>query len=98
MSKIFVPHEYQIPMMDQMRYNERTGIWAPVGGGKTVCTETVLDQLDLVEDIYPVLVLATFVVFGLLKLMPGDIAAAMPEATPIQAPSTVGTIDSASSQ
>ena len=59
MSKIFVPHEYQIPMMDQMRYNERTGIWAPVGGGKTVCTETVLDQLDLVEDIYPVLVLAT---------------------------------------
>lgn len=59
MSKIFVPHEYQIPMMDQMRYNERTGIWAPMGGGKTVCTETVLDQLDLVEDIYPVLVLAT---------------------------------------
>jgi SNF2 family DNA or RNA helicase len=59
MSRIFSPHEYQLPMMDQMRYNARTGIWAPMGGGKTVCTETVLDQLDLVEDIYPVLVLAT---------------------------------------
>lgn len=59
MSKIFTPHEYQIPMMDQMRYNQRTGIWAPMGGGKTVCTETVLDQLDLVEAVYPVLVLAT---------------------------------------
>jgi len=59
MSKVFKPHEYQIPMMDQMRYNARTGIWAPMGGGKTVCTETVLDQLDLVEDVYPVLVLAT---------------------------------------
>jgi len=29
MSKIFSPHDYQVPMMDQMRYNERTGIWAP---------------------------------------------------------------------
>ncbi len=59
MSKLFLPHAYQIPMMDQMRYNARTGIWAPMGGGKTVCAQTVLDQLDLVEDIYPVLVLAT---------------------------------------
>jgi hypothetical protein len=30
--------------------------------------------------------------------MPGDMARAMPVLTPIQAPSTVGTIDSASSQ
>jgi hypothetical protein len=59
MSKLFVPHDYQVPMMDHMRYNQRCGIWAPMGGGKTVGTETVLDQLDLVEDVYPVLVLAT---------------------------------------
>jgi len=32
------------------------------------------------------------------RLMPGDIRLAMPVDTPIQAPSTVGTIDSASSQ
>ena len=33
-----------------------------------------------------------------IRPMPGDMAAAMPVCTPIQAPSTVGTIDSASSQ
>lgn len=46
-------------MMDFLRQNRRGGVWCPMGGGKTVCTETILDQLDLVEDIYPVLVLAT---------------------------------------
>ena len=33
-----------------------------------------------------------------IRPMPGDMARAMPVLTPIQAPSTVGTIDSASSQ
>ena len=33
-----------------------------------------------------------------MKLMPAPIAATMPVLTPIQAPSTVGTIESASSQ
>ena len=33
-----------------------------------------------------------------IRLRPGDMAAASPVETPIQAPSTVGTIDSASSQ
>ncbi len=59
MTLTFKPHDYQIPMMNHMRYNKRCGVWAPMGGGKTVCTETVLDELDLVEDIYPVLTLAT---------------------------------------
>lgn len=58
MSRIFVPHDYQNPMMDFMRRNRRCGVWAPMGGGKTVGTLTVLDQLDLTEDIFPALVLA----------------------------------------
>lgn len=59
MARIFKPHDYQQPMMQFMRDNRRCGLWAPMGSGKSVCTETVLDELDLVEDIYPVLVLAT---------------------------------------
>jgi SNF2 family DNA or RNA helicase len=58
-SRIFVPHDYQYPTMQFIRDNKRCGIWAPMGGGKTVCTLTALDQLTLVEDdIFPALVIA----------------------------------------
>ena len=58
MSRIFTPHDYQLPTMDFIRQNKRCGVWAPMGGGKTVCTLTALDQLDLVEDVWPALVMA----------------------------------------
>lgn len=58
MSQVFVPHDYQYPMMDFIVENKRCGVWAPMGGGKTVCTLTALDQLDLVEDVWPALALA----------------------------------------
>lgn len=58
MSQIFVPHDYQNETIDFIKANRRCGIWAPMGGGKTVCTLTALDQLDLVDDVWPALVLA----------------------------------------
>lgn len=58
MSQVFIPHDYQYPMMDFIMENKRCGVWAPMGGGKTVCTLTALDQLDLVEDVWPALALA----------------------------------------
>jgi SNF2 family DNA or RNA helicase len=36
----------------------RCALWMPMGGGKTVTTLTSLDNLSMVEDVYPVLVLA----------------------------------------
>ena len=36
----------------------RSALWMPMGGGKTVTTLTALDNLSLVEDVFPVLVLA----------------------------------------
>lgn len=36
----------------------RSALWMPMGGGKTVTTLTALDNLSVVEDIFPALVLA----------------------------------------
>lgn len=56
--KIFEPHDYQDEGMQHIYANPRGALWMPMGGGKTVTTLTALDRLSLVEDIYPVLVLA----------------------------------------
>lgn len=54
----FVPHDYQREALDWLYARPRTALWMPMGGGKTVTTLTALDALDLVEGVYPVLVLA----------------------------------------
>ena len=54
----FVPHDYQRPAMDWLYTKPRCALWMPMGGGKTVTTLTSLDNLSLVEDVFPVLVLA----------------------------------------
>lgn len=56
--KHFVPHDYQREALDWLYARPRTALWMPMGGGKTVTTLTALDALDLVEAVYPVLVLA----------------------------------------
>ena len=56
--KHFVPHDYQREALDWLYGHPRTALWMPMGGGKTVTTLTALDALDLVEGVYPVLVLA----------------------------------------
>lgn len=58
MSEIFVPHDYQRSMINFIQQNKRCGVWAMMGSGKTVSTLTALDHLSLIEDIWPVLVMA----------------------------------------
>lgn len=55
---LFNPHDYQREMIDWMCANRRCGVWAPMGGGKSVSTLTALNDLSLVEDVFPILVLA----------------------------------------
>ena len=58
MTSELVPHAYQTSMIDYIINNKRCGVYAGMGLGKTVSTLTALDHLSLIEDIYPVLVLA----------------------------------------
>jgi len=54
----FKPHDYQLQIMDWIYTTNRCAVWASMGSGKTVTTLTALDNLSLIEDVYPVLVLA----------------------------------------
>lgn len=58
MTKTFVPHDYQQEALNWLYGHPRTALWMPMGGGKTATTLTALNNLDLVEDVFPVLVLA----------------------------------------
>ncbi len=58
MSRRFVPHVYQRDIIARIRKHKRCAVWALMGTGKTVSTLTALLDLDVVEDIFPVLVLA----------------------------------------
>lgn len=58
MSKTFTPHDYQRPAMQWLYDLPRCALWMPMGGGKTVTTLTALDNLSLIDDVYPALVLA----------------------------------------
>jgi SNF2 family DNA or RNA helicase len=54
----FTPHDYQQEAMAHLYKVRRSALWMPMGGGKTVSTLTALDNLSLVEDVFPALVLA----------------------------------------
>ena len=54
----FVAHGYQVILIAGIQGLKRCAIWAGMGLGKSVSTLTALDELDAVEDIYPVLVVA----------------------------------------
>ena len=58
MTRVFAPREYQAPVIDWVVDLPRNGLWVPMGGGKTVSTLTAIDHLSLVEDVFPVLVIA----------------------------------------
>jgi SNF2 family DNA or RNA helicase len=58
MASEFTPHAYQRPAMQWLYDRPRSLLWMPMGGGKSVTTLTALDNLSLVEDVYPALVLA----------------------------------------
>jgi SNF2 family DNA or RNA helicase len=55
---VFKPHDYQQEAMAHLYNVRRSALWMPMGGGKTVSTLTALDNLSLVEDVFPALVLA----------------------------------------
>jgi len=54
----FKPHPYQEEAMAHLYKVRRSALWMPMGGGKTVTTLTALDNLSMVEDVFPALVLA----------------------------------------
>lgn len=58
MTRLFEPHPYQREAIQHLYSTPRAALWMPMGGGKTVATLTALLDLSLVEDIFPVLVLA----------------------------------------
>lgn len=51
-------HAYQTDAISLIQQHRRLGIWAAMGSGKSVITLTALDELNLVEDVFPALVLA----------------------------------------
>jgi SNF2 family DNA or RNA helicase len=57
-TKAFKPHPYQQEAMAHLYKVRRSALWMPMGGGKTVTTLTALDNLSLLEDVFPALVLA----------------------------------------
>lgn len=59
MSKPLIPRPYQKLMIDHIIRTPRCAVWADMGMGKTAATLTALDRLSLVEDVFPVLSLAT---------------------------------------
>lgn len=58
MTREFIPHEGQKVAMQHLQDVRRAALWMPMGGGKTVSTLTALVDLDLVENVFPALVLA----------------------------------------
>ena len=58
MSRQFTPHDYQQDMIGWMCRHKRSALFASMGSGKTVSTLTALEHLNLVEPVYPVLILA----------------------------------------
>jgi SNF2 family DNA or RNA helicase len=55
--KTFVPHDNQREALAFMHSMRRVGLWMPMGGGKTVTTLTHLTEADILEPVFPALVL-----------------------------------------
>ena len=58
MSQRFVPRPWQKPAIEHLLEHPRCALWLPMGAGKSVCTLTALDALNVAgEDVYPALVI-----------------------------------------
>ncbi len=51
-------HDYQHEAIGLIHRHKRLAVWMPMGGGKTGSVLTALDELDLIEDVFPALVIA----------------------------------------
>lgn len=58
MSESFTPRPYQRLAANHIINNQRCALWMPVGAGKCAAVFIASDELSLVEDIYPVLIIA----------------------------------------
>lgn len=58
MSSPFTPRPYQALAVDFMIANPRCALYAGMGLGKSASTLMTIDALSLVEDVYPVLIIA----------------------------------------
>lgn len=58
MRKEYTPHPYQQLIREHLHALPRNAVWAGMGMGKTSSTLTALDDLAIVDDVYPALVLA----------------------------------------
>jgi SNF2 family DNA or RNA helicase len=56
--KDFTPHPYQQLIREHLHALPRCAAWAGMGMGKTVSTLTALEDLSMVEDVYPALIAA----------------------------------------
>lgn len=54
----FIPRNYQNVMAEHVINNPRCALWVPPGLGKTSATLMALEYLNLVEEVYPVLIIA----------------------------------------
>jgi SNF2 family DNA or RNA helicase len=55
---IFTPRDYQCAIIRHIIENKRCAIWASMGAGKSASTLTALEDLYLIEGVYPALVIA----------------------------------------
>ena len=58
MSQAFTPRDYQRAIINHIQVTPRAAVWAGMGTGKSVSTLTALDELSLVDDVWPALVIA----------------------------------------
>ena len=58
MAKVFTPRPYQSLMMEHIWKHPRCALWAFMGAGKTVSALTAMEDLAVVEPIYPMLIIA----------------------------------------
>lgn len=58
MANDFIPRRYQELIADFIKVHKRCAVWSSPGTGKTGATLTALDDLSLVEDVYPLLIVA----------------------------------------
>ena len=56
--KAFTPRPYQREIIEHIQATPRCNVWSSMGSGKTVSVLTALAELDLVEDVFPALVVA----------------------------------------
>jgi len=55
---IFTPRDYQGAIIRHIIENRRCAVWASMGSGKSSATLTALEDLTLIEDVYPALIIA----------------------------------------